>query len=315
MHDQHHVKTLSGVTVTLIASQVKEVAFTLLHPGPGYQVAVFGMSHQGDMKLEANAQECADLKQWLNDSDVFIKNGYGRWFRAKTGKPGNKPAPLPLHELRPETHEAIREAVQVEVAKQLAEIGKWGQRDVGGPWKGSEPRRLMVPPISLPVEDVPREGQTPYGYVVGHLSLVALECLRDVVSHASDIRDALRARLDEAEQDDCDAAVIDAEPENVGDENRSYWRHQQVVFNRMVEQATEALAVHDKVNPKPETRPLTGTLERIEPQDIMNYPTKNSTGPITARDLAEQYNHDWAGATWTIENGRTTYTWPDGESK
>lgn len=282
MHDQHHVKTLSGSTVTLIASQVKEVAFKLLHQVPGYQVTVFGMSYQGDMKLEADAHECADLKQWLGNTGAFTKNGYGRWFRPKTGTPGNKPAPITGHGLTTKQHFVLQLADDIHchvmpsgtTDKVVFDACPGNGRLITvthlagkpcGPftvnhreavrlrdWLLADGQWMQVDDNTwLNLRNPDHQRRTPVSDLLPH---AALECLRDVVSHASDIRDALRARLEEAEQDDRDAAVIDAEPENVGEENRSYWRHQQVVFNRMVEQATEALTMHYKAEPSPITQ-------------------------------------------------------------
>lgn len=85
----------------------------------------------------------------------------------------------------------------------------------------------------LPVENEPRDGQRPIGYLVGHLSPDALECLRDVVSHATDFEHALVHRRDTA----------------LNDGAKSYWDKQIVVFARMVEQAKSALDIHAKVSP------------------------------------------------------------------
>jgi len=82
----------------------------------------------------------------------------------------------------------------------------------------------------------------------GVLEPEALACLRDVISHASDFREALATRLLKAQADDREEAPIDAQPVDVPDKEASYWVHQQHVFDRMVEQAKRAIDAHNKVS-------------------------------------------------------------------
>lgn len=325
------LQTISGERIELPSGTTDIIEMRRIE-GEGVSRIVVTMlgCHALEVRTIADSER-ARLTDWLAADAHFFTTTNGRWLNGRH-RVGDA-APLDARKLRAETHDAIREAVKVEVAAQLANItGRLNPRDefiahnLGEPWrpliptwKGRETRRLMVPPTSLPVEDVPREGQTPYGYVVGHLSNPALECLRDVVSHASDFIEALRARTLNAKQDDTDNRDIDAPLLTAAGPDESYWLHQQHVFERMVAQAQDALAIHDKVNPKPETepvaQPLTGTLKPITAEDIMHYPKPNSTGPTYAARLAKQYNREWAGATWTIKDGRVEYTWPNGETK
>lgn len=99
----------------------------------------------------------------------------------------------------------------------------------------------------LPVEDAPRPGEKPFGYVVGFLCTEALECLRDVVSHAADFRSAMTVRRLKGRDQDREELPIDAVyPTDPGNEE-SYWVKQQEVFERMVKQAQTALDNHAKV--------------------------------------------------------------------
>jgi hypothetical protein len=100
---------------------------------------------------------------------------------------------------------------------------------------------------SLPVEDAPRDGEKPYGYMIGHLSKEALACLEDVVSHAADFRSALSARRMVGIREDRESAEQGEPPVEPGGEE-SYWVKQQQVFERMVMQARTALDIHAKVS-------------------------------------------------------------------
>lgn len=410
MHDPYQVKTLRGDNVTLIASQVKEVSFKLLHPGPGYQVTVFGESYQSDMRIEADAEECKKLKQWLNANSDFYKNGYGRWFRnrplestknhfiLKTIHGGGIELPslttdiIDMHWIKGDSASrvsitklgAYATSVSTVTQEERLRLTQWLREDGqffvegDGRWlngrhrvrtaqegspraktyelvttsnnvvnieignvdyvsielAGNAQNRYRVN-VSLPQrgqhsvqvtrqgvnllrdwlmhhvehgnfsmsqrdgftvwaqrspDDIPiflteqvREalkaevhaeldkhfthhlpgrvslrdfmnvdlGQ-PYdeqrvpGVESIALSNDALECLRDVVSHAGDFRDALGARLVKAREDDYKQTGV-SEPVEPPDSGESYWTHQQNVFERMVKQATAALALHDKV--------------------------------------------------------------------
>jgi len=82
----------------------------------------------------------------------------------------------------------------------------------------------------------------------GALEPDALECLKDVVSHASDFRSALSARRLKGRDQDREELPIDAVyPTDPGNEE-SYWVKQQEVFDRMVGQAQRALDAHNKVS-------------------------------------------------------------------
>lgn len=81
----------------------------------------------------------------------------------------------------------------------------------------------------------------------GFLEADALACLEDVVSHASDIHEALAARRLKAHDQDREDAPIDAPVTSLVGDAESYWKRQQEVHGRMVEQAKRALELHKQV--------------------------------------------------------------------
>lgn len=102
----------------------------------------------------------------------------------------------------------------------------------------------------LPVETNLRPGETPFGYVVGYLSAPALACLEDVVSHASDIREAITVKRAAAREADREAPPIDAVYPNDPGNEESYWIKQEQDHVRLVQQALDALEIHAKVSGK-----------------------------------------------------------------
>lgn len=82
----------------------------------------------------------------------------------------------------------------------------------------------------------------------GYLEADALACLEDVVSHASDIHEALAARRLKAHDQDREDGPIDAPVTSLVGDAESYWKKQQEVHTRMVEQAKRALELHKRVS-------------------------------------------------------------------
>ncbi len=82
----------------------------------------------------------------------------------------------------------------------------------------------------------------------GWLEAPALECLKDVVSHSSDINEALEVRRLKAVKDDRKERAIDAPLTGEIGDHESYWIKQQHVFARMMQQAETALATHERVS-------------------------------------------------------------------
>lgn len=247
--DAYFVLTdMDGLT-HLIVSDTTSVVTITPRAGSGRDVAITRLGEYPCDAVHVSQAEALQLREWLRSGEHFHTDNRGTWTSRRHTHA--------QHDCKPpaDMQAAIREAVKVEFNKRVEELRKWSlPQDTTALRQRDDPRRYMVPLLSRPVEDVPHKDEPPSGYVVGFLSQFARECLLDVVSHAGDFRDALRARLEEAKQADLNDAHIDAAPVDVGDANRSYWIKQQNVFERIVNMAINALAIHDQITAPPTTK-------------------------------------------------------------
>lgn len=272
--------TIDGIEYRFAAHTLSWVALKPIKGSDNYTVSYVTIPDRPQREHTVTAACARDIERWIAFTKVFARTkgetfaGGGEWTRnwlhdnrsansntisatidVKLEEVLTMAAQIGTHpEFISDIAPAVRQLLSLMIREKLAEdagltaftntrLGKTAMPLVAGIVKDGFTMG------GLPVEEVPRKGESPFGYVVGHLSKPALECLQDVVSHASDFRSALSVRRDRAALADYDKTGV-SEPTEPADAGDSYWKHQQDVHERMVRQAQEALDIHAKVSGK-----------------------------------------------------------------